>query len=113
MNNLNFARVLHEIKANMTQWSQVTSYHNAANDRHDFVGFAHLLCPDYGRTDPHNVIYNKTRHFLGITDSEAQWLFSHKRTLADFETLLSTGEVSHDIQTYGTSSVNLHLLRGI
>ena len=113
MNKTNFARVVYEIKANPSQWGQTTPYHNLANNKHDFVGFAHLLCPDYNRMDMAHIIYAKARQFLNVADSEAQWLFSHKRTFSDFEVLLRTGEVPHDGQTYSESSMNLHLLRGI
>lgn len=86
MNRENFKKVLDHIKAHPESWDQ-GQWHSDCGTAHCFAGHAHIMSgnPMWGFA---NVSAMK---YLGLTDSEASYLFGMDRKIEDFERVLSHG----------------------
>ncbi|MHB1952357.1 MAG: hypothetical protein ACYCOU_01295 [Sulfobacillus sp.] len=91
-----YRKVLTQIKAHPETWNQL--YWHLATDcgaSHCFAGWAQVLAM---RLDPDRVPYGVKEHasvtatrWLGLTESEADYLFDPGRALADFEAVAQYG----------------------
>lgn len=83
MNLDNFKLVLDHIKSNPTCWVQ-TYWHCGTS--HCFAGWAQILS---GKAEDEDTARRDARVFLDLPASEADYLFSGARKIADFEAALA------------------------
>lgn len=81
-----YERVLNQIKTHPETWNQIY-YHRFCGTAHCFGGWAEILSGNVQSREDLNTKLVATRE-LGISHSEANYLFSVDRTFSDFEKFL-------------------------
>ncbi len=83
----NFTKVLDHIKANPELWNQIRCH---CGTTHSLEGWSQILM---GNEVDAETTRRDARIFLDINHREAYYLFSNRRTIKDFETVLEQGSV--------------------
>lgn len=97
MNIENFKLVLDHIKAHPETWDQEVWH---CGTHHCFAGWAQILSGvsliEYATPQGEDTTPQVARKFLDVSQKEADYLFSARRTLWDFEAMLLDAQEAYD-----------------